>query len=68
MQLVYSGPKKERIMEFPIPVISRSEVEGSVMFKRGQAIDVPDAWAEQCLAIAPEYFKKSDAKPEIKKG
>ncbi len=68
MQLVYNGPKKERIMEFPIPVLSKSMVEASVTFTRGKASEVPDQWAEQCLAIAPEYFTKVEPKPESKKG
>ncbi len=68
MQLVYNGPKKERIMGFPMPVLSKSAVEGTVTFVRGKASDVPDVWAEQCLAIAPEYFTKVESKQEPKKG
>jgi hypothetical protein len=62
MQLIYNGPKKERIMEFPIPVISKTAVEATVTFKRGQVTDCPDQWAEQCLSIAPDYFKKVEPK------
>jgi hypothetical protein len=58
MQLVYNGPKAERVMEFPIPVISKADIQARVTFKRGTATDCPDEYAKQCLAIAPEYFKE----------
>ncbi len=62
MHLIYTGPKAERVMEFPIPVVSKADIQARVTFKRGKETECPDEYAKQCLAIAPEYFTQAPKK------
>jgi hypothetical protein len=67
MKLMYTGPKKERTVEYPLPLLSKGMKEGEVKFVKGQVTDCPDMVAEKLLALAPEYFK-TVATPAIQKG
>lgn len=64
MKLIYSGPKPRRIVEYPIPLITKSEKEGEVTFVRGEATECPEKIARQLLDMAPEYFKTVESKPQ----
>lgn len=67
MKLIYSGPKKERIVEYPIPFVSKGYKEGEVKFIKGKETECPDDVADKLIALAPEYFKPVE-KPAVQKG
>lgn len=57
MKLIYNGPKPERVVEFPIPFLSKYEKTGEVRFKRGQAVEVKPEYVEQMQSKTPEFFR-----------
>ena len=68
MKLMYNGPKPERVVEFPIPFLSKYEKTGEVRFKRGQAIEVKDEYVTQLQDKAPEFFRDYFTIVEEQKG
>lgn len=57
MRLIYSGPKPERTVQFPIPVLQKSEIVGEVKFVRGVETEIKDEWGQKLIEMAPEYYK-----------
>lgn len=58
MQVKYVGPKANRTMHFPLPVVSHSAVEGTIVFRRDEWTECPDAWADSLFVYCPESFHK----------
>lgn len=66
MKLTYIGPKKKHTFHFPIPYLSKGELEGEVQFERDKPIEVKDAWATRLLEFCPHFFEAP--KPQAQKG
>lgn len=56
MKLTYIGPKRQHTFSFPIPYVSKGELEGEVKFERDKEVEVKDAWGQQLLAQVPHLF------------
>ena len=56
MKLIYNGPKPERVVEFPIPFLSKYEKQGEVRFVRNQPIEVKDEFVQQLQEKTPDFF------------
>ena len=63
MKVVYLGPKEQRTVDLPCPLLS-GKADTQVIMKRGVPTDIPDKYAEGLLAF-PETFSKS-AEKEMK--
>jgi hypothetical protein len=58
MKVLYNGPKKERVVEFPIPLLFANAKTEEVRFVRGKPIEVKDELIEQLREQTPEYFRE----------
>jgi hypothetical protein len=56
MRVVYKGPKQKRVTDFPMPVLSRGEIEETITFKRDVEMEVKDKWGEQLMQFCPDSF------------
>lgn len=68
MKLIYNGPKPERVVEFPIPFLSKYEKTGEVRFKRGQPTEIKAEFVEQMQTKAPEFYRDYFTVVEEQKG
>ena len=59
MRLKWLGARKNRVLELPVPFLSKSEKEGELHFD--PECEVPNEWAEKILELYPDGFARVDA-------
>jgi hypothetical protein len=67
MKLTYIGPKRQHTFSFPIPYLSKGELEGEIIFERDKETEVRDLWGTRLLNHCPHLFRKP-AQPQGQKG
>lgn len=63
MKLLYQGPKQRRIIQFPIPVMSKAEIRGEAVFEDGKETELKDDWGQQLLDLKTGYFTLVQTSP-----
>lgn len=58
--VTYRGPKPQRILELPVPLLSKSEKTGEITFPQGVPVEVEDTLGFQLIEMFPTMFA-SDA-------
>lgn len=56
MQIVYDGPKLQKIVQFPLPLVSKADVRYEHVFQNGQPTEIDEKWGRQVLEQSPEFF------------
>lgn len=57
MKVKYLGPKAEKTMEFPIPLLSRGDKECEIRWTKGETKEIDDKWAAQLREHAAGTFE-----------
>lgn len=56
MQVVYDGPKLQKIVQFPLPLVSKADVRYEHVFQNGQPTELDEKWGRQAIEQSPEFF------------
>lgn len=63
IDVCYTGPKPQRILELPVPLLARSEKTGELTFVRDVPLPVEPALAEHLVTLYPETFRYANGGP-----
>lgn len=70
LKVKYIGPKAEKRVAFPMPLMAKGEQEAEIQFAKGETKEIDDRWAEQLRVHAVGTFEVADspapAKPPAK--
>ena len=61
IEVVYVGPKKQRVLDLPVPLTAASEWQGALTFERGVPLAVDTVLGDLLTREFPETFQRHGA-------